>query len=373
MTAITSVFLRPAMLPSKVALAASVLFLQMQVAYSHHSFATHYSYDELVEITGVITEFALANPHSFMDVEVSLENGETEMWEVEANSVALLRRANITEETFRVGDQVTITGMRSLDPDRRLMFGTVGESEAGELYNFIRPDWDTAAAPITLVRGVTTSLDVSQLAGVWRRIIRDGEIMNRLGDSPLPLSDNGLRGREDYDPLTSKYKDCVPVDVPSMLYLPYLIEINVNGEDIEFHHEYFNIRRRVTTDGIPGPAHETPQYGVSRGRIIRDSLVIESEGFPASQSGLGSDFDPLGVGKHIPSSSRKRFAETYRLLNDNEILEATLVLTDPEYLTEPFETTLIWTRVPEASELPDFNCDIDIARRSTGNAVTGQQ
>jgi len=259
--------------------------------------------------------------------------------------------------------------MRSLDPDRRLIFGKVGETEAGELYYFIRPDWDTAAAPITLVRGGSTSLDVSQLAGAWRRVIREGEIMNRLGESPLPLNNAGFQARENYNPLTSKYKDCIPVDVPSLLYLPYLIEIDVNDDDIQFHHEYFNILRRFTADNTPWSAHTTEQFGVSTARIERDSLIIDSAGFPESQTGLGSDFGPLGVAKHVPSSNGKRLAETYRLLNDNEILEATLVLTDPEFLTEPYETTLIWARVGEASEIPDFDCDVDVARRSTSNAV----
>jgi len=58
------------------------ILLQSHAVHAHHSFATHYSYDEQVEIFGVITEFQLANPHSFLHVEVALENGETEMWEV---------------------------------------------------------------------------------------------------------------------------------------------------------------------------------------------------------------------------------------------------------------------------------------------------
>ncbi len=348
------------------------LLLQAQVVHAHHSFATHYSYDEQVEITGVITEFQLANPHSFMHVEVTLATGETEMWEVEANSVVLLRRANITRETFRVGDQVKITGMRSLDPDRRLMFGKVGETESGEQYFFIRPDWDQAAPPVTLVRGGQTSLDTSQLAGVWRRVIREGEIMNLLGESPLPLNAEGLQARENYNPLESKYKDCVPVDIPSLLYIPYLIEVDVNDERIQFHHEYFNILRQFAPDGNPRQAHTTDQYGVSSARIENDELIIETSGFPASQSGLGSDFGPLGKGKHVPSSGEKRMTEVYRLLNDNEILEARLVLEDPEYLAEPYETTLIWSRLPAGAEVLEFDCDVDVARRSTSNAVSDQ-
>jgi len=262
--------------------------------------------------------------------------------------------------------------MRSLDPNRRLMFGKIGETESGDTYYFIRPDWDKPAAPITLVRGVAQSLEVNRLAGVWRRVIREGEVMNLLGESPLPLNDTGLRARENYNPLESKYKDCLPIDIPSLLYIPYLIEIDVNDRNIEFHHEYFNILRQFAPDDSPRRAHTTEQFEVSSARIEGDALTIESTGFPASQAGLGGDFDPLGMGKHVPSSEGKQLTETYRLLNNDEILEASLVLADPEYLTKPFETTLIWERVPEGPELTEFECDLDIARRSTSNAVSDQ-
>jgi hypothetical protein len=365
----TSDLARPSEAHKRLAQCIFLLLLQSQVVHAHHSFATHYRYDEQVEISGVITEFQLANPHSFMHLEVSLGNGETEMWEVEANSVLLLRRANITTETFRVGDRVTITGMRSLDPERLLMFGKVGQTESGDVYNFIRPDWDKPAAPITLVRGLAETLDVSRLEGVWRRVIREGEIMNLLGESPLPLNDEGLRARANYNPLESKYKDCLPIDIPSLFYIPYLLEIEADDEAIRFHNEYFNILRQFTPDGNPRRAHTTEQYGVSNARIEGDELIIETTGFPASQAGLGGDFDPLGKGKHIPSSEGKRLAESYRLMNNNEILEVSLVLSDPKYLVEPYEATLIWARAPEDSELTQFECDLDIARRSTSNAV----
>ncbi len=369
MAASTSDLVCPSKAHKRLALFILPILLQSQAAYAHHSFATHYRYDEQVEIAGVIIEFQLANPHSFMHLEVSLENGETEMWEVEANSALLLRRANITADTFRVGDRVTITGMRSLDPERRLIFGKVGETESGEVYNFIRPDWDKPAAPITLVRGVAETLDVSRLEGVWLRVIREGEIMNLLGESPLPLNDEGLRARANYNPLESKYKDCLPIDIPSLFYIPYLLEIDADDENIRFHNEYFNILRQFTPDGNPRRAHTTEQYGVSSARIEGGELIIETTGFPASQAGLGGDFDPLGKGKHIPSSEGKQLTESYRLLNNNEILEVSLVLSDPEYLTEPFEATLIWTRAPDDSALTEFECDLDIARRSTSNAV----
>ena len=62
---------------------------------AHHSFATHYLMDRSVEITGVVTEASLRNPHSFFTLEVTTEDGTVE-WEVEAHAIPLLRRIGST-------------------------------------------------------------------------------------------------------------------------------------------------------------------------------------------------------------------------------------------------------------------------------------
>ena len=71
---------------------AIVLLVFSGAALPHHSFATHYRYDEHVRITGVISYARLSNPHSFFTVDVTNESGDIEQWEVEGNSIPLLAR-----------------------------------------------------------------------------------------------------------------------------------------------------------------------------------------------------------------------------------------------------------------------------------------
>ena len=345
------------------------LWLQAPGTSAHHSFATHYDYDREIVITGVVTSARLANPHSFFAVDVTVSDGSIESWEIEGNSIPLLTRAGITRDTFQVGDVVTVTGMLSRDPDRKLMFGLVADAADGETYHLIRPGWDRPAPSITLVRGAGQSLDIGDFAGIWQRVIREGELMNLSGDSPLPLNENGLVARAAYNPLESQYKDCVSVDIPSLFSIPYLKEFRVLGNQVDIYYEYTAVLRQFVADGRPRLAHETDQYGVSRAGMVGDELLIVTDGFRPSSAGLASDFGPFGRGAHIPSSRHKRLTETYRLLNDGEILEVSLVVEDQEYLSEPYETTLIWARRPEGTEIFDFECELDIARKSTSNAV----
>ena len=109
--------------------------------------------------------------------------------------------------------------------------------------------------------------------------------------------------------------------------------------------------------------------GVSAHHSFVTHYDYVTEMFPPSSGGLATDFDSLGKGTNIPSSQHKRLTETYRLLNDNAILELSLILEDPEYPSEPFNTTMIWARRPEGTAIYDFDCDLEIARRSTSNAV----
>ena len=345
------------------------LWLLASGVSAHHSFATHYDYDKEITVTGVVTDIRLANPHSFFEVDVTVAGGGIETWEIEGNSIPLLARAGITADTFQLGETVTVTGMLSRDPDRSLMFGMRAEKPDGETYNLIRPDWDRPAPSITLVRGANQSSGVRDFAGIWLRVIREGEMLNKSGDSPLPLNEKGIAARAAYNPLESQYKDCLPLDMPSLLTVPYPVEFRVTDDRVDVYHEYNAVLRRFVTDGMPRPSHETDQYGVSSARVAGNELTIVTDMFPPSTAGLGADFDSWGKGANIPSSRHKRMTETFRLLNDGTILELSLILEDPEYLSEPFNTTMIWARQPEGTEIYDFDCDVDIARRSTGNAV----
>lgn len=345
------------------------LWLQASITSAHHSFVTHYDYDKEITVTGVLTEIRIASPHSFFTAEVTVEGGSIETWEIEGNAIPLLARAGITADTFQLGETVTVTGMLSRDPDRKLMFGMLAEKSNGEIYHLIRPDWDRPAPSITLVRGVGQSTSLGDFAGIWQRVIREGELLNRSGESPLPLNEKGIAARAAYNPLESQYGDCVSIDIPSLFTVPYPLEFRVSDDRVEIFYEYNAVLRQFVTDGSPRLAHETNQYGVSSASVAGEELNIVTEMFPPSSGGLATDFDSLGKGTNIPSGQQKRLVETYRLLNDKAVLELSLHVEDPEYLSEPYITTMIWARQPEGTEIYDFDCDLEIARRSTSNAV----
>ena len=76
---------------------------------AHHG--TNISYDQTrtVTLTGVVTEFRLANPHSQLYFDVTDETGTLVHWAGELNSPGILRRIGWTPNVMEPGDEVTLS------------------------------------------------------------------------------------------------------------------------------------------------------------------------------------------------------------------------------------------------------------------------
>ncbi|MCU1335074.1 MAG: hypothetical protein JWO19_655 [Bryobacterales bacterium] len=77
---------------------------------AHHSTAA-FDMTRPFTITGVVTKFYWANPHSYIDLDV---NGEH--WRLEIEALNLLRRYGWTKESLKAGDKISCTGARAKDP-----------------------------------------------------------------------------------------------------------------------------------------------------------------------------------------------------------------------------------------------------------------
>jgi hypothetical protein len=345
-----------------LSIVCSGVLLLSHASHAHHSFATHYDRNNVVEITGVLTDVKMRNPHSFFEVEVTKENGEKEVWASEAHAVPILRRLGITRNTLKVGDTITISGPRSRRPEKLLLFGaliTTSTGQAFEMLDSIRkaPDYRVADTRA----GIT---GVDRLTGKWMTFITG----QKVADSPMPLNNAGRKSRENFDPLVNAASECIPPNLPSLLMIPYLYEITRNEDTINIFHEYSKLHRPVTLNADT-PNITDPTFGQRIGRYEDDALIIESSGFPAMSAGLASGWEPNGNGADIPSSEKKYLVERYTVNDDGSVLTLEYTVSDPVYLLEPYTAVVTWHRMPEDSEIYEFNCDAEIAKRSTLNAV----
>ena len=84
---------------------------------AHHSFAATYFEDKQQTIEGELVEFQFRNPHSFLQIEVKNEKGETVRYAVEWSAAGNLNIQGVTRETLRPGDRVTVVGSPGRNPD----------------------------------------------------------------------------------------------------------------------------------------------------------------------------------------------------------------------------------------------------------------
>ena len=342
---------------------ASVFAIFGAGVQAHHSFAVHFDPTGLASVQGTVADIRIRSPHSFLGLDVQGEDGTVQRWEVETHSIPLLKRVNIDQDTFEIGQTLTVSGMPSRVPDRPLIFGLVFETDDGMVYQW---------APDTLVPegGLGTEVSATGLErfeGVWGYEADPNPHIN--AESPYPLTQAGLDARAVFNPLDTPAMRCIPPNVPSILYVPYLYGIEVDDEEVRLHHEYYGIVRPVPLDGETVAAESTGQFGEITGRVEGDTIVVESRGFPDLEAGMASDFDPNGVGADVPSSAQKEFTERYSLSDDGQTLMVEYTIVDPVYLTEPYTGSTQWSRLAEGTPIEPFECDAETAAQSTSQGA----
>jgi hypothetical protein len=82
---------------------------------AHHSFAAAFDANALITVQGVITQAKLANPHSWIYLDVKDANGNVVQWGFEAQTPTALIRSGVKPEVFKVGSMVTIRGCHARD------------------------------------------------------------------------------------------------------------------------------------------------------------------------------------------------------------------------------------------------------------------
>jgi len=87
-------------------------------AVAHHSFTAAYDNTKRVEVEGVVREFVWRNPHSFVRIDVTNAQGETERWNLEWGSSNQLSAAKypVTRTTLKAGDRIIAAGEPRRDP-----------------------------------------------------------------------------------------------------------------------------------------------------------------------------------------------------------------------------------------------------------------
>ena len=75
--------------------------------WAHHSHG-NYEMTQYIELDGTVTDLYFINPHAWLYMDVTAEDGGIVTWAMEAAGASTLSRAGITEDELQPGDEIHV-------------------------------------------------------------------------------------------------------------------------------------------------------------------------------------------------------------------------------------------------------------------------
>ena len=92
---------------------------------AHHSFAAEYDAGKPVTLKGKVTQVEWINPHSWVHVDVTGEDGKVVNWSCETAPPNTLYRQGWRRNSLKEGDEVIVEGFAAKDASHTLTARTV--------------------------------------------------------------------------------------------------------------------------------------------------------------------------------------------------------------------------------------------------------
>ena len=88
---------------------AGILLYAVPV-YAHHSFAAEFDAGKPITLRGSITRLEMTNPHGWLYINVTEEDGSVQNWAVETGAPRALMRAGGNRESLAPGTEIIVEG-----------------------------------------------------------------------------------------------------------------------------------------------------------------------------------------------------------------------------------------------------------------------
>ncbi len=126
-------------------LVSGCVLLSANVALAHHSFSAEYDNDKPLKLTGKVTEMKWSNPHGWIYMDVTGDDGKVTNWALETSAANGLIRRGWRKEDLPAGTVLQVEGWQArngsatgnirsvtLSDGRRLFAGTSNQGAQEE-------------------------------------------------------------------------------------------------------------------------------------------------------------------------------------------------------------------------------------------------
>lgn len=117
-----------------VALCLTAIAFSFSPAFGHHSFAM-FDQTHAVEVSGTVTRFDWLNPHSWLYIATTDENGNDVAWGFETSSPSGLASTGWRSDSVRPGDRVVVVFYPMKDGTNGGQLRTITLPDGTELCN----------------------------------------------------------------------------------------------------------------------------------------------------------------------------------------------------------------------------------------------
>jgi len=316
-------------------------------ALAHHS-AAAFDNQKKISVTGKVLDYRYMNPHIYMTLEVTKDDGTKQRMEVEAGAASVLNGLGFTKDKLKAGDIVTISGSPSKrDPDKFM----IGRDLTKQKDNSYIP-LNIASRSILEVKSDAVA---TSIAGTWFSPMSAFGAYNSTAAKFARNDEARKVAKEMSDSKATTQKDCIPIGLPATTFYPVATTIDVQKDKVIIKTDWMDTTRTVYLDGKHPhpPASEKFQHGHSIGHWEGKTLVVETTNFKEHQSGLTTT---------MPSSTQKKLTERFELGEDGKTLKYSGTVEDPVYLTGPGQFNATWEYRP-TMPFSNQKCDVQIARQ----------
>ncbi len=321
--------------------------------FAHHAVSTHFDRNDVVEIIGVLTEVKWQNPHVQLTVTMLDEDGREIMWLIDGTSAINQGRQGITEDSYRVGENIRVAGFRGRR-NRTAIFASNTLLADGR--EFITrqssgPRWSQnlvgSLQSYQALKIARASVTLNSIFRVWSRDDagpEDGGPTRPLWKDDYPLTDRAQITQANWDRIADNpYLHCRN-GMPAIMDSPHPMEIALDGGDVLIRLEELDVVRRVHM-GVSPTGEAANPYGNSVGHWEGETFVVTTTDINWPW------FDQAG----IPQSEELRLVERFVVSEDDRYLNYSAVATDSTIFAGPAVLGKRWMWVP-GEEIQPYGC-----------------